>query len=153
MRRRAFDGQALAGDHRPLAIQRPAERVDDASHQSVAHRHVHDPARALDFIARMQMPVVAQQNDADFVFIDVERDAIHIAGKLQQLLKAHAGETGDFGDARGDAGDRAHFPWRQLRRECFPHLADSSEGAVENVLQAFRLRVHWLFVSGFGSSA
>ena len=23
----------------------------------------------------------------------------------------------------GDAGDRAHLPWRQLRRECFPRLA------------------------------
>ena len=134
----AFDGQALAGGHRPVAIERPTERVDDAPQQSIAHRHVHDPARALDFIARVQMPVVAEQHDADFVLIHVERDAEHIAGKLHQLLKAHAGKAGDLGDAGGDAGDRAHLAWRQLRREGFPHLADSSKRAVEDVLEALR---------------
>ena len=65
----AFDRQALAGDHRPVAVERPAERIDDASQQAVAHGHVHDPARALDFIARVQMPVVAEQHDADFVLV------------------------------------------------------------------------------------
>ena len=66
VRRRAFDGQALAGGHRPLAVERPAQRVDDAPQQSVAHDHIHDPARALDFIAGVQMPVFAEQHDADF---------------------------------------------------------------------------------------
>ena len=143
---RAFDGQALAGGHRPIAIERPAERIDDASQQSVAHGHVHDPARALDFIARVQMPVFAEQNDADFVLVHVERDAEHTAGKLHQLLKAHAGEAGDLGDAGGDAGDRAHLPWRQLRRECFPRLAHAGERAVEDALQALGCRAHWLFL-------
>ena len=99
----AFDGQALAGGHRPVAIERPAERIDDASQQSVAHGHVHDPARALDFIARVQMPVFAEQHDADFVLVHVERDAEHVAGKCHQFLEAHAGKAGDRGDAGGDA--------------------------------------------------
>ena len=60
-------GQALAGGHRPFAIERPAERVDDAPQQSIAHGHVHDPAGALDFISRVEMPVFAEQNDANFV--------------------------------------------------------------------------------------
>ena len=55
----AFDGQALAGGHRSAAIQWPAERVDDTPQQSVAHGHIHDPARALDFISRVEMPVFA----------------------------------------------------------------------------------------------
>ena len=99
--------------------------------QSVAHGHVHDPARALDFIARVQMPVVAEQHDADFVLVHVERDAEHVAGKLHQFLEAHAGKAGDLGDAGGDTGDRAHLARRQLRREGFPHLADAGERAVE----------------------
>ena len=152
MRCRAFDRQALARGHRPVAIERPAKRVDDAPQQSVAHGHIHDPARALDFIAGVQMPVFAEQHDADFVLVHVERDAEHIAGKLYQLLKAHAGEPGHLGDAGGDAGDRAHLPRRQLRRECFPHLVYSGEGAVEHALQAFRLSDHGCFVSGLGSS-
>ena len=122
----------------PLPSSGRPKRVDDAPEQSVAHGHIHDPARALDFIARVQMPVFAEQHDADFVLVHVERDAEHFAGKLHHLLKAHAGEAGDLGDAGGDAGDRAHLPRRQLRREGFPHLAYSSERAVEDTLQAFR---------------
>ena len=84
----AFDGQALAGSDRPVAIERPAERVDDASEQSVAHGHVHDPARALDFIARLQVPVVAEQHDADFVLVHVERDAEHAARKRRAVPRS-----------------------------------------------------------------
>ena len=138
-------GRRSLGGHRPVAIERPAERVDDASQQSVAHGHIHDPARALDFIAGVQMPVFAEQHDADFVLVHVEGDAEHIAGKLHQLLKAHAGKAGDLGDAGGDAGDRADFARRQLRREGSPRLAHSGKRAVENVLQAFgMIHVHWL---------
>ena len=122
--------------------------VDDSPDQPVAHRHIHDMSPALDLIARMQLPVVAKQHDADFVFIDVECDAIHFTGKLQHLLKAHAGETRHLGDAGGQASDRPHLPWRQLRCEGFSHLAYSSKRAVEDVLQACQVRLaHWLFVS------
>jgi hypothetical protein len=65
--------------------------VDDATQQPVAHGHVHDPARALDFISRVQMPVFAEQNDADFVRVHVERNAEHIAGKLTTSSKPTPG--------------------------------------------------------------
>jgi hypothetical protein len=80
-RGRAFDGQPLARGHRPFAIEWPAEWVDDAPEQCVAHGHVHDPARALDFISRVELLVFAEQNYADFVYVHVERNAEHIAGK------------------------------------------------------------------------
>jgi hypothetical protein len=103
---------------------------------------------AFDFIARMQLPVVAQQNHADFVFIDVECDAIYISGKPQHLLKTHAGEAGDLCDARGDTRNRANFPRPQLVHECIPHLAYSGKRAVEHVLEALRFHVQWLCVCG-----
>jgi hypothetical protein len=56
------------------------------------------------------MPVIAEQHDADFVLVQVERNAENAAGKRQQFLKADAGQTGDLGDAGGDAGDRADLP-------------------------------------------
>ena len=137
----------------PVAIERPAKRIDDAPQQSVAHGHVHDPARALDFVAGVQMPVFAEQHDADFVLVDVERDAEHVAGKLHQFLEAHAGQPGHLGDAGGDAGDRADLARRELRREGFPRLADRGERVVEDALQAFRLGGHGrfarLWASGF----
>ena len=110
----------------------------------------------------MQMPVVAEQHDADFVFVDVECDAEHIAGKLHQFLETHAGKTGDLGDAGGDAGDRADFPRRQLRREGFPRLAYPGKRAVENVLRGsqaslfmdalFRLWLAGFWLASFSSS-
>ena len=91
--------------------------------QSVAHGHVHHPARALDFIARVEMPVFAEQDDANFVRVHVERNAEQIAGKHDQFIKTHARESGHLGDAGGDTNDRAHLARRQFRRECFSHLA------------------------------
>ena len=62
----AFDRQARAGKHRAIAIQGPSHRIDDASDQAVAHRHIHHMPSAFDFVAGVQLPVVAQQNGADF---------------------------------------------------------------------------------------
>jgi hypothetical protein len=53
-----LDRQARLGGHRPLAVERPAKRVDDASQQSVTDGHIHDPAGALDLVAGVQMPVI-----------------------------------------------------------------------------------------------
>ena len=75
------------------------------------------------FVAGVQMPIFAEQHDADFRLVDVEGHAEQIAGELDQLLEAHAGKPGHFGDAGGDAGDRAHLSRHQLRRECFSRLA------------------------------
>src|ERR1035437_4847756 len=148
----AFDGQALVGGHGTVVIERPTERVDDAPQQSGAHGHVHNPARALDLIACVQVPVVAEQHDTDFVLIHVERNAEHSAGKFQKLLKTDAGEAADPGDACGNVRDRAYFMRPQLRREGLKHLAYSGKGAVEDTLQALRRSAHWLFVSGLDSS-
>ena len=109
-RGRAFDRQVPAFGHRPVAVKGSAERVDDASQQPVAHDHVHDPARAPDFIPRVEMPVFAEQHDPDLFRVHVECDAEHIAGKHHQFIKADAGKARDTGDARGNAGNRAHLP-------------------------------------------
>ena len=74
-------GRRVLESHRAIAVQRPAQWIDNAADQSVPHGHIHHMSPAFDFLARMQLRVVAQQNDPDFVFIDVECDAIHIAGK------------------------------------------------------------------------
>ena len=141
-RRRAFDRQALAGDDRPVAIQGPTERIDHAPQHAIAHGYVHDPARALDFTARLETPVFAEQHNTNVVLVNIERHAEHLTGKRHQFVKTHAGKAGDLGDAGGDTGDRADLLGRQLRREGFAHLTDARKRAVENVLEALRFRVH-----------
>ena len=107
--RGAFNRQTLAGSHRSIAVERPAKRVDHAAQQAIAHSHVHDPAGALNFISCIEMPVLAEQNDADFVRVYVECDAGHIAGKHHQFIITYAGQTRHFSNAGGDTDDCARF--------------------------------------------
>jgi len=93
------------------------------------------------------MRVVAQQNDADFVCVHVERNAEHVARKYHQFIETHAGETRYLGDAGFDTGDSAHFPWRQYRRERLSHLADSSKRVVEIASEALWFHGHRPFVT------
>ena len=144
----ALDGQAIACSQPAPFIERPAQRVDDTAQQPFAHGHIHDPARALDLIARLQVPVVAEQHDADFVLVDIERDAEHAAGKFEQLLGARAGQPGDPGNAGRHVGDRADLMRRQLRRKGGPRPADPGERAVEDTLQVFGSDAHGLSCAG-----
>src|SRR5271169_5280443 len=106
LRRGTFNRQTLIGDYRPLAIKRPAQWIDDTPDQSLPHRHVHHMPPAFYFIARMQVPIIAEQDDADLILIDIECDAVQITGKPHHLFKTHAGKTRYPGNTRGQAGDR-----------------------------------------------
>ena len=64
---------------------------------------------SLDGVASLQFPVVAEQDDTDFIFIDIEGNALDTAGKFQDFFEADAGQAGDLGDTRRDAGDVADF--------------------------------------------
>jgi hypothetical protein len=130
-----------------------AGRIDDPPQQCIADGHVHDPAGAFDFIARVQVLVVAKQYDADIVFVDIEGYAEHIAGEAHQFLEADAGQTANPGDARGDGFDNAHLAWCKMRCVSLSHLTYSGKGTVENVLEVFLLCGHCFIASGSITSA
>ena len=96
------------------------------------------------------MPVVAEQHDADLVRIDVEGDAVHIAGKLDQLLEADTGQAGHLGDAGGDAGDRAHLPRLQLRREASRAWLMPAKALSKTSWRLLRCRTRSLAARRFG---
>ena len=74
--RRSLDRQALTGAFTgPLLSSELAERVYDSSQQSVADGHVHHSPRSPDFVARVQMRIVAEQHHSDFTLVQVKRDA------------------------------------------------------------------------------
>ena len=138
----SLDRQTFARRHRPIAIERSTKRIDHAPEQPFAHGHVHDPPGPLNFIARVQTLIFAEQNDADFLLVHVERDPEKIAGKPEQFLKARIRKTGDACDAGRDANDRTDFVRRELWRERVPRLIDSRERAIEDALQSFRRLLH-----------
>ena len=112
-----FDGQPLGRGHGPLVIERPPERVDDASHEIIAHGNVHDSPRPLDFIAfRVQVKrVVAQQYDAEFVIVHVERDAEYMARETLRVPRIPRWEARTpCSDTCGDTDDRANLSRYQL---------------------------------------
>ena len=62
---------------RALAVDRLAERIDDAAEQAAADRHIDDGAGALDGVALADAAVVAEHDDADIVGLEIERHALH----------------------------------------------------------------------------
>ena len=97
---------------RALAVDRLAERVDDAADQLRADRHVEDAARALDGVAFGDVLVGAQDHRADRVALEVQREAERVVRELEHLALHRVGQAVDAADAVGDRHHRAlraHF--------------------------------------------
>ena len=62
-RREELDRPAVGGRHGALAIQRIAQRVEHASHHGVADRDRQQFAQRPDFVALVDVEVVAEDDD------------------------------------------------------------------------------------------
>ena len=99
----------MLGLDRPLAVDRIAERVDDAAEQALADRHLDDGAGALDGLAFLDLAVGAEDHDADIVGFEIERHAFDAALELDHLAGLHVVEAVDAGDAVADRQHLADF--------------------------------------------
>ena len=108
-RRQALDRRELLGQDRALAVDRLAERVDDAAEHLFADRHRDDAAGALDRIAFLDLAVLAEQHAADAVLFEVQRDAEHAVRELEHLARHGALAAMQARDAVAKRRDRAHF--------------------------------------------
>ncbi len=99
----------MVGLDRPLAVDRLAERVDDAAEQALADRHFDDGAGALDGLAFRDLAVGAEDHDADIVAFEVERHAFDAAFELDHLAGLHVVEAIDARDAVADRQHLADF--------------------------------------------
>jgi hypothetical protein len=84
----------------------------------------------------VQILIVAQQDDADFVLVHVERDAQQAAGELHQFFEPHAGQAGNRGDAGGDVRDDAHFMRSQVAGGRLRGLTQVRERPIDAVCTA-----------------
>ena len=108
-RRLDLDAAALVADDRALAVDRVAERVDDAAEQALADRNVDDGAGALDRGAFADRGVGAEDDDADIVGFEVQGHALHAAVELDHLARLDVVEAVDAGDAVADRQHAADF--------------------------------------------
>ena len=106
---RRFDvhASALFRIDRPLAVDRVAERVDDAAEQSLANRSVDDSARAFDGLPFLDLTVLAEDHDADVVDLEVERHSAHAVLEFHHLAGLNIIEAIDASDAVTDGENLA----------------------------------------------
>src|SRR4029079_15544131 len=98
-RRDALDGQGLAGLDRALAVDRDAQRVDDATDQLFADRHLEQAAGGAYLVALVQVAVLAEDDGAHLVLLEVERQAVRVVRKLERLARHRVLQSVDLRDA------------------------------------------------------
>ena len=87
---------------RSLAVHRLAERVDDASQQTLADRHLEQSAGGADFLPFLDAGVIAQNDGADFGLLEIERQAGDAIAEVEHLVEHGVGEALDLGHAVTD---------------------------------------------------
>ena len=101
-----LDARPFGRLDRALAVDRIAQAVDHAAEQAGADRHVDDGPGPLDRVALANVPVVAEDHDADIVDLEIERHALDAAGELDHLAGLDIVQPVDPGDA---VADRQHL--------------------------------------------
>src|SRR5262245_4344210 len=96
------DTGALVRLDRTFPVDGVAEGVDYATKETFADRYVHDRAGTLDRLAFLNLPVVAENDDTDVVYFEVERHAAHTVLELDHLAGLNIVEAVDAGDAVAD---------------------------------------------------
>ena len=105
--RRPFDRLTVLGCQGLVAIERPAERVDDAAQQSGADGNAHDLTGAGHAAAGLDPACFVEDDDTDPVDVEGQRKSELPSVKTQEFIKPRIGQAGDEGDAVGDPFDPA----------------------------------------------
>src|SRR6185437_3287153 len=77
--------QKLIGRNRSFIVDRLAQRIYHTANHRVADRHTHDLAGAFDLVAFADLGVVAHQDCAHLVFVQVHRQSANTMRKFQHL--------------------------------------------------------------------
>jgi hypothetical protein len=102
----SIGSESLAVD-RALAVDGLAEGVHHAADQLGADRHFEDAARALDGVAFGDVLVFAENDRADGVALEVQREAEGVAGEFQHFALHDVGQAVHAADAVGHGDDGA----------------------------------------------
>ena len=93
---------------RAIAVDRAPERVDDAADELRTHRHLEHAAGAPDLVALLEAEVVAEDDGADVVFFEVQRERGDLLARLRRRDLEHLAGHG-FAEAVDASDTVLHF--------------------------------------------
>ena len=108
----------------PFAVERLAERIDDAADEGRPGGDLHDPVGPLDEVALLDQVAFAEEHGADAVLFQVQGQAEDVARELEQLVVHDPVQAVDAGDAVADRNDRPDLPDIDLGLKAFDLLLD-----------------------------
>src|SRR5262245_40146668 len=108
-RRDALDRHVILGNDRAFAVGGLSTRVDPAADHRLARRHLDDSFGALDDVTFFDRLKFAEQDRADLVLFEVERESRRALLEFQQLAGHHLFEAVNSGDPVADLDHRADF--------------------------------------------
>ncbi len=100
-------GRVCVDRDRALAVERAAERIDDAPEQLLADGDLEQRAGPLDGVALGDVLPLAEQHRADVVGLEVQRQAGDAVGKLEHLERHAVLQAVQARDAVGHRQDGA----------------------------------------------
>src|SRR5208283_1445492 len=92
----------------PAPVERTPERIDDAAEEPGSDRRARDLARSKHALAGLDGPARVEQDGADALGFERERESELAALESEQLVELDLRQAGDEGDAVGEALDAPH---------------------------------------------
>ena len=120
----SLNGTSFRRGHRPLSVQGIPQRIEHATENGVTHGHAQQLPRAADFVTFVDVEIVAENDHADGVLFQVERQPVHSAGKLDHFTGHHAGKPIYAGNSVADFQHAADFADVNLRLVLLNFLLD-----------------------------
>ena len=126
-----FHGGEMRRHDRALAVERRAERVDHAAEQGVADGNARDFAGAVDDATRGDALVLAEEDAADGLVVEIDGKTAHAAGKDQQFVEPGSRQAANDRHAVADLSDVPDMFEPRFERERGEPLAATLEPVVK----------------------
>jgi hypothetical protein len=127
----ALDRLSLIGLDGALAVDRPSQGIDHPPDERLAGGHGHDPPRAPDLVAFLDLVRLAQEHRADRVLLQVQRHAEDVVGQLQHLEVGAPVEAVNARDAVAHRDHAAHLGHVESVLVALDRLADDLRDLVQ----------------------
>ena len=113
-----FHRASDVGLHGAFAVERIAQRIEDAPDDGIAGGNRQQRAERFDFVAFFDRQVVTQNDDTDRVFFEVEGESDRAVGEFDHFTGHDARQAVNAGDTVADFQHGTDFADVDLAVEC-----------------------------------